>query len=77
MDFNSKAMCGVRDIAFNDSTMLEKVTTCSKSIHKSYLLATHKFTKIGTTTSRRARLSSSKESQWLINDDSTIGTKKI
>jgi hypothetical protein len=39
-----------------------------------YFLASQKFTKIGTMTSRRAGLSPSKESQRSINDDSAIGT---
>jgi hypothetical protein len=50
----------VINIAFSDSTMLEKATTYNTSISKGYSSTTHKFMEIGTTTSRGARLSSLK-----------------
>jgi len=57
--------------------MLEKTAACNTSICRSCSSLAQKFMKIGTTTSRREGLSSLEESQRLINDNSTIGTKSF
>jgi hypothetical protein len=70
-------VCGVRDMAFSDLTMLEKKASYNTSIHRGCYLSIYKFMKTWTTTSRREGSSLIEESQRSMKKNFMIRTKNF